>query len=77
MTLGSLAERKVTRLRDQMRQGGVAGLVLSENGRTRYLSGYQRYYTATYLPFVHAAILTLDAGPVLLLPRHVMGSAEE
>lgn len=77
MILGSLAERKVTRLRDQMRQAGVAGLVLSENGRTRYLSGYQRYYTATYLPFVHAAILSLDAGPVLLVPRHVMGAAEE
>ncbi|MBI3967797.1 MAG: aminopeptidase P family N-terminal domain-containing protein, partial [Chloroflexi bacterium] len=72
----SLFERKIARVRDEMRRRGVAAVVLAENGRTRYVSGYQRYYTATYLPFVHLAVVTLDAGPVLLLPRHIMGAAD-
>jgi Xaa-Pro dipeptidase len=77
MRVDDLTERKWRRVREQMRQEGVVALVLSENGRTRYISGYQRYYTATYLPFVHATVMTIDAGPVLLLPRHIMGSSEE
>ena len=60
-----------------MRQEELAAVVLSENSRSRYVSGYQRYYTATYLPFVHAVVMTMDAGPVLLLPRQIMQSAEE
>ncbi len=77
MQADGLYQRKWARLRDHMRKAGVAAVVLSENGRTRYVSGYQRYYTGTYLPFVHAAVLTMDAGPMLLLPRHVMRSVEE
>jgi Xaa-Pro aminopeptidase len=77
MQADDLYQRKWARLRDQMRSAGVTALVLSENGRTRYVSGYQRYYTGTYLPFVHAVVMTMDAGPVLLLPRHILRSAEE
>ena len=73
----SLLERKWARLRDHMRREAVTAVVLAENGRTRYVSGYQRYYLGTYLPFVHAAVMTQDAGPALLLPRHIMRSAEE
>ncbi len=51
--------------------------MLAENGRTRYLTGYQRYFSATYIRSVHAVVATLDAGPILLLPRHVMGTAAE
>ncbi len=71
-----MAERWA-RLRDHMKGEGVAAAVLAENGRTRYLTGYQRYYSASYLPSVHAAVITLDAGPVLLLPRHILPSAAE
>lgn len=60
-----------------MRQEELAAVVLSENSRSRYVSGYQRYYIATYLPFVHAVVMTMNAGPVLLLPRQIMQSAEE
>ncbi len=77
MRADNFFERKWARVRDHMRREGMAALVLCENGRTRYVSGYQRYYLGTYLPFVHAVVLTLDAGPVLLLPRHIMRFAEE
>lgn len=77
MEARSFTQRKWARLRDHMRREGTAALVLSENGRSRYVSGYQRYYVGTYLPFVHAVVMTLEAGPVLLLPGHIMRSAEE
>lgn len=77
MKVSALMEKKWRRLREHMRQEGITALILSENGRTRYVSGYQRYYTATYLPFVHVLIMTMDAGPILLLPRHILGSSEE
>lgn len=77
MQADSLYQKKWARLREQMRYAGVTALVLAENGRTRYVSGYQRYYTGTHLPFVHAVVMTIDAGPVLLLPRHILRSAEE
>ncbi|MBI4184046.1 MAG: aminopeptidase P family protein [Proteobacteria bacterium] len=70
-----LTAQKWARLREHMRRDGLAAVVLGENGRSRYLTGYQRYYTAAYLPSVHAAVMTLDAGPVLLLPRHVLATA--
>jgi len=60
MRVDDLTERKWRRVREQMRQEAIVALVLSENGRTRYISGYQRYYTATYLAFVHAVVMTMD-----------------
>jgi Xaa-Pro aminopeptidase len=54
-----------------MRERNVAALIVSENARTRYLTGYQRYFTATHVPPVHAVLLTLHDGPILLVPRHI------
>lgn len=55
----------------------IAALVVSENARTRYLTGYQRYFTATHVPPVHAVVLTPEAEPYLLIPRHVGLAADE
>lgn len=60
-----------------MRNAGIAGLVLCDNGRTRYLTGYQRYYSATQLAPAHAVVLTLDQGPILMVPRHVVPATED
>ena len=54
-----------------MHERDVSALVISENARTRYLTGYQRYFTATYVPPVHAVVLTRQSGPYLLVPRHI------
>jgi len=54
-----------------MREQDVAALIISENARTRYLTGYQRYFTATHVPPVHAVVLTRQGGPCLLVPRHI------
>jgi Xaa-Pro dipeptidase len=54
-----------------MRERDVAALAISENARTRYLTGYQRYFTATHVPPVHAVVLTHRGGPYLLVPRHI------
>jgi len=54
-----------------MRERDVFALVISENARTRYLTGYQRYFTATHVPPVHAVVLTRQGGPHLLVPRHI------
>jgi Xaa-Pro aminopeptidase len=70
-------ERRWARLRGFMRRHGVAAIVVSENGRSRYLTGYQRYFTATHVAPVHAVVLTLDDGPYLLVPRHVVPGPEE
>ncbi len=73
---GGLTERKRDRVRDAMRQADIAGLVLCENGRTRYLTGYQRYHSATQLAPAHAVVMTLDHGPILMVPRHIVPAAE-
>ena len=65
-------ERRWKRVRNLMRQHDVAAVVISENGRSRYLTGYQRYFTATHVPPVHAVVVTLYDGPFLLLPAHVV-----
>jgi len=54
-----------------MRERGVAALVISGNARTRHLTGYQRYFTATHAPPVHDVVLTHRGSPYLLVPRHV------
>ena len=54
-----------------MRERDIDALVICENGRSRYLTGYQRYFTATHVPSVHAVVLTQADGPFLLLPRHI------
>ena len=72
-----LAERKRDRVRDAMRNADVAGLVLCENGRTRYLTGYQRYHSATQLAPAHAVVMTLNDGPILMVPRHILPAAED
>ena len=58
-------------LRALMRARQVAALVVSDSGRTRYLTGYQRYFTATHVAPVHAVVLTQSGGPYLLIPRHI------
>jgi Xaa-Pro aminopeptidase len=72
-----LAERKRDRIRDAMRADGIAGIVLCENGRTRYLTGYQRYHSATQLAPAHAVVMTLDDGPILMVPRHIVPATED
>ncbi|MBM3492284.1 MAG: aminopeptidase P family protein [Alphaproteobacteria bacterium] len=70
-------ERRWARLRQLMWQQDMAALVVSENGRSRYLTGYQRYFTATHVAPVHAVLMTLDGGPFLLRPRHVVPEPDE
>lgn len=65
------------RLRRIMASNGIDAVVVAENARTRYLTGYQRYFTATHVAPVHAAILTRDAGPFLLVPRHIRIDSDE
>jgi Xaa-Pro aminopeptidase len=72
-----LDEHKRDRIRDAMRAAGIAGLVLCDNGRTRYLTGYQRYHSATQLAPAHAVVMTLDDGPILMVPRHILPAAED
>jgi len=76
MKVDNLTEKKWRRLREYMRQEELVAVVLSDNSRSRYACGYERYHIATYLPFVHAVVMTMNAGPVLLLPRHIMRCAE-
>lgn len=64
--------KKVQRLRSLLEPNGLDALVLAKNENTRYLTGYQRYWCATYLPFVHCAVITKDAGPFLMLPAHIL-----
>ena len=77
MKADTLTKKKLSRIREHMRRSGVAALLLCENGRTRYVTGYQRYFTATYLAPVHAVLVTHDADPVLFLPRHVLPAQAE
>ena len=70
-------KRRWSRLRTLMAARGLAAVVVSENGRTRYLTGYQRYFTATHVAPVHAVVLTQAGGPFLLLPRHIVLGADE
>jgi Xaa-Pro aminopeptidase len=70
-------EPRWERLRALMRAHDVAAIVVCENGRTRYLTGYQRYFTATHVAPVHAVVLTADRGPDLLVPRHVVLAPDE
>ncbi|MFO1323085.1 MAG: Xaa-Pro peptidase family protein [Burkholderiales bacterium] len=71
MTAQPSYDHRWSRLRALMRERDVAALVISENSRTRYLTGYQRYFTATHVPPVHAVVLTRSGGPHLLVPRHI------
>jgi Xaa-Pro aminopeptidase len=75
--MDTLTKKKLARIREHMRQSDVAALLLCENGRTRYITGYQRYFTATYLAPVHAVLVTHDADPVLFLPTHVLPAKDE
>lgn len=77
MQADALTKKKLARIRAHMKQSGVAALLLCENGRTRYVTGYQRYFTATYLAPVHAVLVTHDADPVLFLPTHVLPAKVE
>jgi Xaa-Pro aminopeptidase len=67
-----LAKANVARVQARMVKDEVDALVLAKNETTRYLTGYQRYFCASYLPFVHAVVLFQDRGPFLLLPSHIM-----
>ena len=77
MQADTLTKKKLARIRDHMRRHDVAAVLLCENGRTRYVTGYQRYFTATYLAPVHAVLVTHDADPVLFLPTHVLPAQVE
>ena len=77
MMADTLTKKKLARIREHMRYSGVEGLLLCENGRTRYVTGYQRYFTATYLAPVHAVLMTHHADPVLFLPTHVLPAKVE
>ena len=70
--LKDLARSNVARVQARMVRDGVDALVLAKNETTRYLTGYQRYFCASYLPFVHAVVLLQDRGPYLLLPTHIL-----
>lgn len=69
--------RRWERLRGLMREQSMAALIVSENGRSRYLTGYQRYYSATHISPVHAVVLTQEAGPFLVVPRHIVLREDE
>jgi Xaa-Pro aminopeptidase len=67
----ALCAGNVERVREAMQARGIDALVLAKNESTRYLTGYQRYFCATYLPPVHMVVLLQDRGPYLLLPPHI------
>jgi Xaa-Pro aminopeptidase len=69
-------DRKLTRLQKMMARHNLDALLLAKNENTRYVTGYQRYYCASYIPFVHAALVPIDAGPILLLPKHIIDFGE-
>lgn len=75
--MSEFQKRKLRRVRQFMRAAGVSAMLLAENARTRYVTGYQRYFAASHLSPVHAAIVTLDDDPVLLLPPHILASADQ
>jgi Xaa-Pro aminopeptidase len=75
--MSQLQVRKLQRVRQIMRAAGASAMVLAENARTRYVTGYQRYFAASHLSPVHAAVVTLDDDPVLLLPPHILASADQ
>src|ERR1700730_11758790 len=67
----ALCADNVKRVRAAMQKEGIDALVLSKNESTRYLTAYQRYCVATYLPPVHMVVLFQDKGPYLMLPPHI------
>lgn len=77
MTVKPSLERRWARLQRLMHEQNIDLLIVSENARTRYLTGYQRYFTATHVPPVHAVVLTQRTGPFLLIPRHVRLDSDE
>lgn len=77
MKTDALTQKKLARIREHMKRHDVAALILCENGRTRYVTGYQRYFTGTYLAPVHAVVVTQQSDPILLLPPHVMPAKDE
>lgn len=68
---------RLDRVRSAMRDHGAAALIVAENGRTRYLTGYQRYFTGTHVAPVHAVLVTPRSGPFLLMPRHISLRSDE
>lgn len=71
LSWNELARGNVQRIQASMQSEGIDALVLAKNESTRYTTGYQRYFCATYLPFVHIVVLLQDRGPYLMLPEHI------
>lgn len=69
----SFYNKKLDRLHRMMAKHDLDAVLLAKNDNTRYITGYQRYFCTSYLPFVHAVLVSRDGGPVLLLPEHIMG----
>jgi Xaa-Pro aminopeptidase len=67
----ALCADNVKRVRAAMQKQGIDALLLGKNESTRYLTAYQRYFVATYLPPVHMVVLFQDKGPYLMLPPHI------
>ena len=67
-----LCAQTLERLQSVMTRRGLDALILSLNHHTRYVTGYQRYFSATTLPFVHAAIVPRSGAARLLLPEHIL-----
>jgi Xaa-Pro aminopeptidase len=72
----TLCTDNVRRVRAAMQKKGIDALVLAKNESTRYLTGYQRYFSATFLPPVHMVVLFQDKGPYLSLPAHIASYGE-
>jgi len=61
----------LARLQAVMERHGLAVVLLTQNHHTRYVTGYQRYFSASSLPFVHAVAVGRRGGACLLLPEHI------
>ena len=75
-TDGEFVKAKVARVRSLLPRFGFDAIVVAKNENTRYLTGYQRYWCSTYLPFVHCVVVGRDVGPVLVVPTHIKKFAE-
>lgn len=65
-----LRVKTLSRLQAEMRADGLDACFLFKNETTRYITGYQNYFSATFVPYVNVTIVLQDRKPILLLPVH-------